>query len=184
MRMGGLTMRNRLWLPAIVLPLLVALVLFAGLGAAPGLFSQSSLQASSAAGDPPSMGHHPLVDIPGLKNVPPDQTFSHFTSAQVHMTDSNGAAFVMNVIPGTVTAVNTTTSPQTVTITPNGQTTTETFNITSTTRVHGMPAPGTVEAVAKGDRVIVATQGSSMDAIAIAGWTPRSSTSMIDLVSP
>jgi hypothetical protein len=177
-------MRNRLWLPAIVLPLLLALVVFAGLASTPGLLAQSNLQATSAAGDPSPMAHRPLVDVPGLKNVPPDQTFSHFMSAQVHMTDGNGAAFVVNVIPGTVTAVNTTASPQTVTITPNGQTTTETFNIVSTTRVHGMPAPGTVEAIAKGDRVIVATQGSSMDAIAIAGWTPRSSTSMIDLVSP
>ena len=164
-------MSNRVLLTVILLPLLLAL---AGLGFAStqGLLAQPVVQSSAAASDPPhySRDGRPLADVPGLRNVPPDQVFDHFLGAQANMTDDQGNPFVVHLTPGTVTAIDTTSSPQTVTITPTGQQTTLTVNITSDTRVKGVAERGSVEAISPGDRVIIATQDDVADAIVIAEW--------------
>ncbi len=123
-------------------------------------FTQASpMQPLNSPAD--STGMHGM--IPGLEGIPEDQIFDHFMGGQFTMTDQNGAPFTLMMTPGTVTSV---VSP-TITITPNGQTTTQTFNVTPSTVVHGMPAPGSVQAIVPGDKVVIITRDNSPDAIMV-----------------
>ena len=103
--------------------------------------------------------------LPGLEGIPPDQMFSHFMSAQINMTDKNGNPLTIKVTPGTVASID---DNKSITITPNGQTTTQTFGITPNTIIHAMPPRGSVQAFSSGDQVIIVTEGDSTDAVVIA----------------
>src|SRR3954453_7937524 len=54
-------------------------------------------------------------ELAGLAEVPADQRFGHFKSAQVHLTDRDGRPVTIDVTPGVATAV----SPTSLTITAN-----------------------------------------------------------------
>ncbi len=111
---------------------------------------------------PPSGDAHPM--LPGLEGIPPDQLFSHFMGAQVNLTDKNGVAVVVHVTPGTISSVG----DGNLGITPNGQTTTQTFRITATTTINAFPKQGSLQALVAGDEVVVVTQGDSVDALTVA----------------
>jgi hypothetical protein len=110
--------------------------------------------SSTGAVEPP-----PLVAF--LQAVPPAQRFDHLRGATVNLADQNGAPVAINYVPGTVSSV----TGNSLVVTPNGQNTTRTFNITNSTRFRGAPARGSNAIVANGDRVVVTTVGSSSDAV-------------------
>jgi len=165
-------MKNRLLISVVVLPLLLTLAACAGSSLTQGFTSQPSAQiAREASPSDPSTGGSDVM-VPGLEGIPPDQLFGHFMSAQFVMTDSNGNQFTIKVTPGMVASVDTTASPPTVTVTPNGQQMAQTFNVTSSTVVRGIPKNGSLMAISQGDMILVATRDNSMDAILMAGWAP------------
>lgn len=98
-----------------------------------------------------------------LAQIPPEERFSHFRGGSMTLTDQNGNEVVVNVVPGTVSSV----FSDRIVITPNGETTTREFAITSDTVIHAMPDRGTLQAVTSGDQVVVMTVGEDDDAAAI-----------------
>ncbi len=101
--------------------------------------------------------------LPGLEGIPPEQLFDHFMGAEIHMTDRDGNALTYRMTPGVVSSVD----ANSIVITPHGQTTTQTFNITPNTVVHAMPDRGSLQALAAGDHVVIITEGESADALVI-----------------
>lgn len=105
---------------------------------------------------------HPF--LPELQGVSRDQLFDHFRGSQFTVTDAQGNAVVYQWTPGTVAGVTGTA----LSLTPNGQTTAMSFTITANTVVHTMPASGSLQALAQGDKVLVLSKQGSGDAIVIA----------------
>jgi len=117
----------------------------------------ASVVSPSAATPSPTPG-------PGAyRRISPAQVFDHFRGAQLSYADASGALHTLTLTPGTVTAISTTS----VSITPNGQTTSTSYPITSSTIVHAMPNRGDIQAIITGDKVVVATVDSSSDAMFI-----------------
>ncbi len=112
------------------------------------------------------MGFHGEMlppQLQSLRNVPPDQRFSHFLGGTLNFTDANGTQVTVNVTPGTVTGVTATG----VTVRPNGQTAEKTFGLTQNTTVRAYPDRGSLQALTAGDEVVVVTVGNSTDAVSI-----------------
>lgn len=124
--------------------------------------------ASTAMDQPP-----PHPSLPELQGVPPAELFDHFRGAQFTITDAQGNEAVYQMTPGTVSGVSTTGGTTTVSVTPNGQTAPVTFTITPNTSVHAVPGPGSLQALAQGDKVVVLTKQGSTDAVAIMKHQPR-----------
>ncbi len=110
----------------------------------------------------PGMGHHQM--IPELQGIPPEQLFDHFRGSQFSITDAQGNPVVYQMTPGTVSGVSDTA----VTVTPNGESTTMSFNITPSTRVLATPGPGSLQALVAGDKVVVLSKQGTADAVLIA----------------
>lgn len=167
---------NRYVVPAIGIALLVTLMAVVGVGCS----QQASLAQAGPRVDPvasPSAGPGELGRMfPGLEGIPPDQLFDHFMGGQFSLTDRKGVPFTIKITPGTVTTVTTSA----ITITPNGQTTTQTFDITPNTIVHAQPDPGSIEAIVEGDKVVIMTRDAGMDAIFIAKHGPTFHRRMMD----
>ena len=126
-----------------------------------------------------AMHQHHAVELPPalafLREIPPSERFDHFRGATLTVTDRDGTPVVIQFTPGTVTAV----SPASVTIVPNGETATRTFELTSDTLVRALPARGSLQAVVRGDQVVVVTVDESAEAAVVlkhpraAGAAPR-----------
>jgi len=101
--------------------------------------------------------------IPALEGISIKDLFAHFQGAQYTFTDKNGNQVKVNLIPGTVDSV----SSSSISITPTGQTTSQSFTITPNTRVMARPPRGSVTAISQGDHVLVVTQDQSTDALLI-----------------
>jgi hypothetical protein len=85
--------------------------------------------------------------------------------AQVTFTNSQGQPVVVNMVPGTVSAVTT----NSITIQPNGGGQLRTFNVTPSTYVMTPAHTGTIASFVSGDRVVIEQIGNSSDATAIYG---------------
>jgi len=103
-----------------------------------------------------------------LRQIPPGERFAHFQGGTMTVTDSAGTPHVLTIVPGTVQSVGATS----VTVMPNGKTTAQTFNITSGTAIESIPNLGSLQALAKGDQVVVLTVDNSTDAAMIAKYMP------------
>ena len=130
--------------------------------------------AGFAAAETPTPGSTPTAkqphpSLPELQGIPPDQLFDHFRGSQFTVTDAQGNAVVYEVTPGTVAGVTSTT----LSLTPNGQTTALSFNITANTVVRAAPARGSLQALVQGDKVVVLSKHGSSDAVLIAKGSPR-----------
>ncbi|MCL5264545.1 MAG: hypothetical protein M1343_05015 [Chloroflexi bacterium] len=101
--------------------------------------------------------------LPGLEGIPLDQMFSHFMGAEINMTDKNGKALTYKITPGVVSSVGS----NNIVITPNGQTVAQTFAVTPTTIIYSQMTKGTLQTLSPGDKVMVVTEGQSMDALII-----------------
>jgi len=134
---------------------------------ASGAFGQTPTPNPTRTAPARSAGPKDLLpaELQFLRSLSPLQRFDHFAGAQVTFVNPQGQPVVVNMIPGTVSAVTTTS----VTIQPNGATQARTFNVTPATFVRGSPHTGVVEAFANGDRAVVYQIGSSNDATAIVG---------------
>ena len=113
------------------------------------------------------MGLHAGAALPPelafLREIPPAERFDHFLGATVTFTNLQGSRVVVDMTPGTVTAVSATS----LTIRPNGQTTERQFAVTPSTVVYGGPTHGTFQSVANGDKVVVLTVQPSNNAVLI-----------------
>lgn len=117
----------------------------------------------------PTPSTTPVSNLPPelafLHGMSPSQRFDHLSSSQVTFTNPQGQPVVVNMIPGTVSAV----TPTSLTIQPNGGGQLRTFNVTQSTYVRGSAHNGTTAAFVNGDRVVVEQIGNSGDASAIYG---------------
>jgi hypothetical protein len=95
-------------------------------------------------------------ELAGLAEVPADQRFSHFKSAQVHLTDRDGHPVTIEVTPGVATSV----SPTNLTITSNDGPS-KTLSINDQTIIRGKGNP------AQDDRVVAVTLNGSSTAHAV-----------------
>ncbi len=150
---------------------LVALLLVGG-----GLLVRSALAYgpwSHAGFGPPWMGAHgawsaaPLpAQLSGLRDLPADERFTHFKSAQLSLTDRDGQPVVLAVTPGTATAVD----GSNLTVATN-EGSTRTFTLDAQTVVSGPRAFGSAQAgqpgIATGDRLVVVTINGSNTATAV-----------------
>lgn len=125
-----------------------------------GAAAQSSTPTAASG-----MGHGQMLpsQLQFLSSMTPQERFDHFTGGQMSWINPQGQSVVLTIVPGKVTAV----TANTVTIQPNGTTTTRTFNLTANTLVRGTPHPGSLAALAPGDRVVVTTVGNTNDATSI-----------------
>ncbi len=120
----------------------------------------------------------PALDF--LRGIPPDQRFDHFRGGSATVTDQQGTARVLTLTPGTVQSV----TANGVAVVPNGETTARTFNITADTRVLALPAPGSLQALVAGDKVVVLTLDNGADAIVIHKFAMRAARPMMPTPSP
>jgi hypothetical protein len=150
---------------AVVLALLVGLVGCVAENSTQGLLSETTADQPGPpfATGTPGPGVGPRFTFPGLEGIPRDQLFDHFMSGQFTMTDRNGTPFTVHITPGKVDSI----SDSSISITPNGQQTSQSFGITTDTLVRGIPRPGSVQAIEPGDKVVVVTRNDSTDAIMI-----------------
>jgi hypothetical protein len=104
--------------------------------------------------------------LSGLADVPADQRFSHFRGAQVQLTDKDNNPLVIEVVPGTATAV----TQSSLTLTANDGSS-RTFAIDGNTAIHGSAAgqsqPAATSAIKNGDHVAVVTLNNSATAAAL-----------------
>lgn len=156
--------------------LAVGLALLVGLaGCTVNGSTQGSLSETAAeqprpprvSGTPGPM-YGPGFTCPGLEGIPREELFDHFRGGQFMMTDREGNPFTVRITPGTVDSI----TDSTIAIIPNGRQTPESFNITSDTVVRGLPSPGSLQAIAVGDKVVVVTRDQSQDAVMIAEHGP------------
>lgn len=151
--------------------------------------ANSAVQSGQQAAPTPGMGAPGgapgtpgarSFDFPGLEGISQDQLFDHFLGGQFNLTDRNNNPFTLKMTPGTVSSATNTS----IVITPNGQTSTQTYNITGNTVVHGMPGRGTIDAIVAGEKVVVVTRDSSMDAVFIAEKGPMYHKRMMESMMP
>jgi|GEM_PF-6400861 len=157
---------RRVATPFIVGLAVVALLLSAILGGA-GLFQSTRAafaQPATPTATPTSGAEHMLpAQLQFLSSMTPQQRFDHFTGSQMTWVNPQGQQVVVGMVPGKVTSM----TSNTLTMQPNGATTTRTFNVTSSTIVRGAARQGTLSAFSTGQRVIVTTVNNSDDAVAI-----------------
>ncbi|HEX5417610.1 MAG TPA: hypothetical protein VFZ25_18280 [Chloroflexota bacterium] len=143
----------------------VALILTGIIGGAK--FAQPatvSAQGATPTATSQAQPAHPLpAQLQFLSSLTPEERFDHFTGGQLNWVNPQGQAVTLSIIAGKVTAV----TSNTVTVQPNGTTTTRTFNVTANTMVRGKAHPGSLVAFAPGDRVLVTSVGNSNDATSI-----------------
>jgi hypothetical protein len=144
---------------------LTSLALVVGLFLAGGLFARAALGfggppwGGNGVGGPPwahafGAGFALPPELAGLHDVPPAERFAHFMGARVALTDKDGKPVALEVTPGTVTAVSTSS----ITIAANDGAT-RTFAIDEHTAVRRQPA--------QNDRVVVVTLNGASTATAV-----------------
>ncbi len=168
-------MRNKVWLPIVVG--VAALLVGAVAGA---IFSSpvtTALASTLTSGGPWHGGGHRssagFTLPPELKNmmsIPANQRFDHFAGAQVNLKDQNNQPLTINVIPGKVADVSTTS----LSITANSGSA-QTFTLNGQTMIHSIAdrtstpqaTPAASTSLQKGDDVVVVTLNSSTTATAV-----------------
>jgi hypothetical protein len=106
------------------------------------------------------------AELAGLVDVPAAERFAHFRGVQAQLTDKDNKPVRVDVMPGTVTSVSSSS------LTVNGNDgASHTFTLTDKTVTHG-------KSVAQNDQVVVATLNGSTTATAVIaingqGWGPR-----------
>src|SRR6266511_4218333 len=135
------------------LALVVGLVVAGGVVASNVLAFGPPWRGGWGAHDGFSSGFAMPPELAGLRDIAPDQRFSHFKGAQARLTDRDGQPLTVEVTPGTATSV----SPTSLTIAANDGST-HTFSLNDQTVTHGKHAP------TQNDQVVVLTMNSSTTA--------------------
>ena len=165
-------------------PIAVALTsigLVASFFVAGGLLVRSALAfgpwGHGGFGAPWAGGHHawsaaPLpAQLAGLRDLPADQRFSHFTGAQVTLTDRDNQPVVVAVTPGTATAIDSSR----LTVAANDGST-KTYTLDAQTIVSGPRSYGGTQAgqssINPGDKLVVVTLNGSGTATAVWSANP------------
>ena len=113
----------------------------------------------------PFDGHAIPPELQGLEQLPPAERFKHFSGAQISLKDKDNNPVVVNVTPGTVTAVSATS----LTLAANDGSA-KTFTLDDTSIVRGKPdtsTPGNRPAATtlkQGDLVVVITKNNETTA--------------------
>lgn len=148
----------------LVTVLLLGIVSVTGFSFMPGIaHAQPSTPTTPTAQNTPSPKHALPPQLAFLSQMTPTQRFDHFVSAQATFTNPQGQNVVLNAVPGKLTAV----SAKSVTIQPNGTSSTRTFSITSDTWIVPRPTKGSIRALNPGDRAVVLYIDNSTDAAAV-----------------
>ena len=148
---------QRLQFPIAVLATSLTLVVVV---AALAVFLAPRVLAGGAPGGPPWAGawhggrdgnwHGKVGDLSpelaGLRDIPAEQRFAHFTGARISLTDRDGRPVTVEITPGTATSV----TPTSLTVAANDGAT-RSFALDDRTTVRGKEAP------AQNDRVAVVT---------------------------
>jgi hypothetical protein len=142
-----------------------SLLLVLGIGAV-GYYAVSSALASAMPpfGGPfggPFAGHAIPPEIQGLEQLSPADRFKHFSGAQIALKDKDNQPITVNVTPGTVNAVSSTS----LTLAGNDGST-KTYALDGNTVIRGKPdatTPGNRPAATnlkQGDLVVVITKNN------------------------
>jgi len=124
-----------------------------------------SLTINVTAGSRPAVQPKPPVPLqfPKLKElegVPPQELFNHFLGLELNILDKNNQPATVRLVPGTVTSVGT----NALSITPNGSSTPQTFNVTGDTQIYIGLKKGKLEDIKAGDKVVILASKGSSDA--------------------
>lgn len=100
--------------------------------------------------------------LPEITGIKASEAFQHYLGTQTTFTDKDGAKHTIAATPGIVTEIK----ENSITITPNGQSSPVTFTVTGNTVIN---LPGRkLSGVKAGDKVVVTTVDSSQEARRIA----------------
>lgn len=147
-----------------------SLLLVLGLGVAAYFTVSTALaQGWGPFGGPfgggPFAGHALPPELQGLEQLPPAERFKHFNGAQISLKDKDNNPLTVNVTPGTVSAVNSTS----LTLAANDGST-KTYTLDGNTVIRGKPdannqnAKPTATTLKQGDLVAVVTKNSDTTA--------------------
>lgn len=106
---------------------------------------------------------HALPQIPYLKElegVPPQELFNHFLGLELNILDKNNQPATVRVVPGTVASTGT----NSVSVTPNGSSTAQSFSVTGNTQIYVGLRKSKLEDIKAGDKVVVLVNKDSSDA--------------------
>ncbi len=158
-----------------------SLALVAALAGAGGLLVGNALAVGPFSGGGPGpwpTGHGGWQnttlppELTGLVGVPAGERFAHFRGVRVQLTDKDNNPLMVEVTPGTATAVTSTS----LTITANDGST-HTYGLNDRTIMRGKSAsndtsPAASSTVGQNDKVIVATLNNSTTATAVVAVSP------------